>query len=141
MGKGGEPAGKPKPGRRSRLLLREIAAVAEAARLCYGEPVRAEGRTIVPVARVRARGGGGGGDDGAGMGGMLDASPLGFIEVGPEGASFQPVRDPQRSAAAIRSVTATAAGLIAAVVGARALRRGARARALPAPRRLLARAR
>ena len=63
----------------------------------YGEPVKTEGKTIVPVARVRYGFGGGGGTQeqgptpdegggpkqnvGGGGGGGIDVTPIGFIEV------------------------------------------------------------
>ena len=70
----------------------------------YGEPVVAEGKTIIPVARVRYGFGGGGGTQeqgpapaegggprqnvGAGGGGGVDVSPIGFIEVTPGETRF-----------------------------------------------------
>jgi uncharacterized spore protein YtfJ len=69
-------------------------------RAVYGDPIVAEGRTVVPVARVRYAFGGGYGEGegdgdagavdeaggsgagaGAGVGGALDATPLGFVEL------------------------------------------------------------
>ena len=63
----------------------------------YGDPVTAEGKTIIPVARVRYGFGGGGGsgskegDDsdegkasqgtGGGGGGGIEVTPVGFIEI------------------------------------------------------------
>ena len=46
-----------------------------------------EGRTVIPVARVRAAGGMGQ----QGGGGRLDAVPVGFIEVSQAGARFEPI--------------------------------------------------
>jgi len=70
----------------------------------YGEPVMAEGKTIIPVARVRYGFGGGGGTQeqnptpdegagpkqnvGAGGGGGIDVTPIGFIEVTPDETRF-----------------------------------------------------
>ena len=69
------------------------------ARLCYGKPVSNGSRTVIPVARVFVAGGLGfghsaepGSDDaseGGGGGGTLNASPVGFIEIDPEGARFR----------------------------------------------------
>src|SRR5690348_2851134 len=86
----------------------ELALRATGARLCYGEPVEADGRTVIPVASIEAAGGGGWGrasggpeeepppdDDaggaggkGGGLGGWVSATPVGFIEIGPEGTRF-----------------------------------------------------
>ncbi len=72
--------------------VRETANV----RTVYGDPVTAEGKTIIPVARVRYGFGGGGGsgsqgDDsdegkgsqgtGGGGGGGIEVTPVGFIEI------------------------------------------------------------
>ena len=72
--------------------VRETANV----RTVYGDPVTAEGKTIIPVARVRYGFGGGGGsgnkgDDsdegkssqgtGGGGGGGIEITPVGFIEI------------------------------------------------------------
>ena len=114
------------------------------ARLCYGKAIEIGDRAVVPVARVRAFGGGGGGigtpeaGQGGGGGGRIDASPIGFIDVGPEGARFQPIRDPERTMSAVRSAIATATFVVGSVAGVRALQRGRRP-ALPAPRKLLER--
>ena len=65
----------------------------------YGDPIVAEGKTIIPVARVRYGFGGGGGSQGGeptteegqahpqtggGGGGGVDVTPVGFIEVTPD---------------------------------------------------------
>lgn len=95
------------------------------ARLCYGEPVVSGERAVIPVARVRVAGGGGYGSgdegDGGGGGGWLEATPTGFIEVGPAGAEYHAIPDPERL---LRAVAASVATLL---VGA-ALARGALAR-------------
>ena len=65
----------------------------------YGDPITAEGKTIVPVARVRYGFGGGGGTqggdtsssngdmplqmEGGGGGGGIEVVPVGFIEITP----------------------------------------------------------
>jgi len=58
----------------------------------YGDPVTAGDRTVVPVARVAYGfgGGSGAGEDGEGFGagGGLSASPIGALEVDPEGTRF-----------------------------------------------------
>lgn len=78
--------------------------------LCFGEPVTAAGRTLVPVARVR-------GDAGAGF----DARPLGFVDVGADGARF-------RSVPAADGLARAGAAAAAALAGAAALATALRAR-------------
>lgn len=59
----------------------------------YGEPITAEGRTIIPVAKVRYGFGGGFGEGnvdeaqrqgGGGGGGGVEVKPIGIIEITPE---------------------------------------------------------
>lgn len=65
----------------------------------YGQPISVEGRTIVPVARVRFGFGAGSGGrqraqgeggqiDGGGGGGGLQATPVGVVEISPGGTRF-----------------------------------------------------
>jgi hypothetical protein len=73
--------------------------------LCFGEPVSAAGRTVVPVARVR-------GDANAGF----DARPLGFVDVTAGGARFRRVPGADgiaRAGAAAAAALAGAAALAA----------------------------
>ncbi len=96
-------------------LLDSLADMREKANVnaCFGEPVTAEDRTIIPVARVaygfglgvghgtalkekvpeeepsKEAGGGGGG-------GGMRACPLAVVEVTPEGTWVKPVIDEQR---------------------------------------------
>jgi hypothetical protein len=81
--------------------------------------VEVQGRAVIPVARVRAAGGGGGGGDGGGGGGHLSAEPVGFIDVSPEGARFEPIGQP----GAIGRVAAAGGAALAGLVAAAALRR------------------
>jgi uncharacterized spore protein YtfJ len=111
--------------------VRRLVDAATGAKLCYGEPVRAGERLVVPVARVSAVGGWGygrggerGGDEGLGHGGggTLDARPVGFIELGPDGARFEAIPDPDQLGRTLRAAAAavvTAAGATAAVRGRR----------------------
>ena len=123
-------------------------------RLVYGKPLRVGDRAVIPVSRVRVTGGfgfglgGGGTDEGGGGGGSINARPAGFIDVGPEGARYEPIpREHGRVAAIAAGVAAGAlAGTAVAggVLSARAIARVGRAvlpaaRRLPAPRRLLRR--
>jgi hypothetical protein len=74
--------------------------------LCYGEPVREGARTVIPVARV------GGSRDAVG------AQPVGYIEVGAEGARFVAIGDAARDRVlmALAAVAATLAGALAGVL-------------------------
>lgn len=69
----------------------------------FGEPIAAQGRTIIPVAKISYGFGGGtgmgrrgraeaGGEEGAGGGGGIAATPAGVIEVTEAGARFIPIR-------------------------------------------------
>jgi hypothetical protein len=105
------------------------------ARLCFGRPVSANGRTVIPVAGVRTMGGGGfgrapgSGDSGGGGGGALEARPIGFIEISAEGTRFARIDDGRTA------LRALAAGSLAVLVAGRVLSR--RRRLPPAPGRTL----
>lgn len=109
------------PGLTPRRLLDRVSG----ARLCYGKPVTGGELTIVPVARVRVAGGFGSGpdDEGQGGGGAIEASPVGYIEVGPSGAQFRAIPDPDRVLRVVRSAAVTAAGLLGAAAALRSLTR------------------
>jgi len=97
--------------------LRKVLARLAGARLTFGDAVHVGDRAIIPVARVRARGGGGwGGGDaaGGGLGGLFAASPVGFIDVGPEGSHFEAIPDPDRTAKLIAAGAAAAASVLLA---------------------------
>lgn len=111
----------------SRLLrLSREAARLRGARLCFGKPVKAGGRTVVPVASVLVAGGlgfsdgGGPSEGGGGGGGTLQAKPVGFIEVADDQARFRRIWTGE-------SVMNTARGLVGlalvAMVAERRLRR------------------
>jgi hypothetical protein len=121
---------KPPPVDRT-LATRKLLAAARGARLCYGEPVHVEGRTVIPVARVRAAGGLGQ----RGGGGRLDAVPVGFIEVSQAGARFESISGP---GALPRGVAAGGAALTA-LAAAAVLRRPRRGLGRPPRRRSLTR--
>jgi hypothetical protein len=118
-GKTDKAAKPPKPGKAAKPVAAATAGKPATpgegdrgdASLCYGEPVREDGRTIIPVARVRR------GPDGA-----LDAVPRGYIEVGPEGTRFQAIDDPDATGRRLRSLAAATLGLLGALVGLRAAR-------------------
>jgi uncharacterized spore protein YtfJ len=133
-----------KNGKPRRVRIRELVAALNGAKLCYGKAIEIGDRAVVPVARVHAIGGGGGGvgtpetGQGGGGGGRIDAAPIGFIDIGPEGARFQPIRDPERTMRAVRSTLGAVGAVAASVAGVRALR-SSRRPVLPAPRKLLER--
>jgi uncharacterized spore protein YtfJ len=68
----------------------------------YGEPVTADGVTVIPVAKVAFGFGGGAGREvgaakgaeGGGGGGGAEAKPLGYIEIRDGIATYKPIRDP-----------------------------------------------
>jgi uncharacterized spore protein YtfJ len=91
-------------------------------RAVFGDPIERNGITVIPVARVRWGFGGGAGrgpiavgpgpgDDpaagstfdaglsgsGTGGGGAATADPVGYLEIGPDGASFKPIVPPMPS--------------------------------------------
>jgi uncharacterized spore protein YtfJ len=102
-------------------------------RTIFGEPISAEGRTIIPVARVAYGFGGGGGSgkhpghstevdgEGAGGGGGVRAVPAGVIEITQEQTRFLRFDDwrPLAAAAAI----GFGAGLVLAKWAGRSTRR------------------
>jgi uncharacterized spore protein YtfJ len=97
------------------------------ARLCFGRPVEVKGRTVIPVASVRTAGGYGFGGEpdersGGGGGGALDARPVGFIEIGPEGTRFEAIDDGR---AALGTIAAASFAVL--VVGRAFVRRRRRA--------------
>jgi hypothetical protein len=112
------------------LAARKLLAAARGARLCYGEPVHVDGRTVIPVARVRAAGG----TKRGGAGGRLDAVPVGFIEVSAAGSRFESIEQPGASARAVAAGGAALTGLVAAAAvrrQRRALPRRPQRRSLP----------
>jgi uncharacterized spore protein YtfJ len=137
-----KPAKGPRIGRLSGVLDRLAGA-----RLCYGEPVTARDRTIVPVARVRLSGGGGwgrgagsgeeGDGEGGGGGGHLDATPVGFIVVDDAGVRYEAIPDPERGQRLLKAAAGAAATLATAAAAARRLSPDGR----PSRRRLLPRGR
>lgn len=87
----------------------------------FGDPVVAEGRTVVPVARIRYGFGGGYGSgrptvdtgaettgermdeesEGGGFGGGVAATPVGVVELTPTRTRFVPTTDRRRRLAAL----------------------------------------
>ncbi len=70
----------------------------------YGEPIIAEGRTIIPVAKVRYGFGGGFGEgegnedagQGGGGGGGIEVTAIGVLEVTAEGTRYTSFEDRSR---------------------------------------------
>lgn len=100
--------------------LAELVGAKAGVQAVFGEPVQQGGRTVIPVARVRWGFGGGGGHSdaaprgpasGSGGGGGVAADPIGYVEIGSDGAAFRPIREPYPSA-----VFLVASGLTAAIV-------------------------
>lgn len=115
-------------------------------RAVFGEPVERDGITVIPVARVRwGFGGGAGGGPvamgpgrgeafsppgaaedarsgfGSGGGGGATADPIGYLEIGPDGAAFRSIVPPMPSPAFLLASGVTAALVLRAL--ARLLRR------------------
>jgi uncharacterized spore protein YtfJ len=79
----------------------------------FGDPITTEGKTIIPVARVRYGFGGGMGSgptrsgdeqrlgEGGGGGGGVIAQPVGVVEVSADGTRFIPVHSRKRMAAVV----------------------------------------
>ena len=109
-------------------------------RAVFGDPIERHGITIVPVARVRWGFGGGAGrgplamgpgtgeqpggsttfDEGlsgmgTGGGGGVTADPVGYLEIGPDGAVFKPIISPMPSPGFLLAAGASAAILLRAV--------------------------
>jgi uncharacterized spore protein YtfJ len=113
-------AGGPTSADRLLERLAELIGARAGVQAVFGEAVRHENLTIIPVARVRWGFGGGGGSadgppsgpaSGSGGGGGVAADPIGYLELGPEGAAFQPIREPYPS-----PLFLVACGLAAATV-------------------------
>jgi uncharacterized spore protein YtfJ len=113
------------------MRLTRLANALGGAALCYGEPVCAGERVVIPVARVRGAGGAGFGrggkqgedmGDGGGGGGAIEATPAGFIDITPDGVRYEAIPDPVTTARAISTGASALALLLSAVLGARRLR-------------------
>src|SRR6201984_2475652 len=81
----------------------------------YGEPISAQGKTVIPVAKIMygygaGAGTGGVGDssargegEGGGGGGGVRAVPVGVIEISDQQTSFVPITDRKKLAGAVLS--------------------------------------
>ncbi len=77
----------------------------------YGEPISAQGKTIIPVAKIMYGYGGGSGTGGAGNtmargeggggGGGARAIPVGVVEVSNQSPRFVPISDRRKLAEAV----------------------------------------
>jgi hypothetical protein len=106
------------------LLERLIEAIGGRAGVdtVFGTPVERGEVTVIPVARIRwgVGGGSGGMEDGrevapaasgSGGGGGVIADPVGYVELGPGGATFKPIGQPMPS-----PLFLLASGVTAAIV-------------------------
>jgi hypothetical protein len=94
--------GDPTPAGRLLERLAELVGAKAGVHVVFGEPTTRGDVTVIPVARVRWGFGCGGGRaetppagpaSGSGGGGGVAADPIGYLELGPEGAAFRPIRD------------------------------------------------
>jgi uncharacterized spore protein YtfJ len=93
-------------------------------RTVYGDPVEAQGVTVIPVAQTYfgfGGGGGGGRGGGTGGGGGGVVRPMGFIEVTKSGARWVPITR------AWQRIAMRALPIVIGVLARRALRRRAQA--------------
>ncbi len=85
----------------------------------FGEPISAEGKTIVPVVKIRYGFGGGSGqkregqEHGGGGGGGLMGQPVGVIEITSERTRFIPIQSPNWMLAAAAGIGVCLGFLIA----------------------------
>lgn len=92
----------------------------------FGPPIQSGELTVIPVARIRWGVGGGGGASekdgasGSGGGGGLAADPVGYLEVGPGGATFRHVGRPWANPGYLLAAAIGAAVLIRAIARLRA---------------------
>jgi uncharacterized spore protein YtfJ len=66
------------------------------ARRVFGDPIQADGTTIIPVAVLRGGGGGGGVGDNSGVGFGVMARPAGVFEVRAGAVTWRPAIDVNR---------------------------------------------
>lgn len=94
------------------LLERFARALGEHAhaKVVFGEAVRHDGVTVVPVARAAWGLGRGGSRDGRtpgpNMGGGATVRPIGFLEIRDEQVTFRPIRTPAPNGALIAAAAA-----------------------------------
>lgn len=95
-------AGDASPADRLLERLAELVGAKAGVHAVFGSPIVGESLTVIPVARVRWGFGGGGGSadgpasgpaSGSGGGGGVAGDPIGYVEIGPGGAAFRPIRE------------------------------------------------
>lgn len=113
-------AGSASPADRLLERMADLVGARATVQAVFGEPVVQGSVTVIPIARVRWGFGGGGGRadgppsgpaSGSGGGGGVAAEPVGYLEIGPDGATFRQIRDPLPS-----PLFLLASGLAAAMV-------------------------
>lgn len=77
----------------------------------YGEPISAQGKTVIPVAKIAYGFGGGAGTggvgdtkargEGGGGGGGVRAIPIGVVEISDQQTRFVPINDRKKMAGAV----------------------------------------
>jgi uncharacterized spore protein YtfJ len=109
-------------------MLRRLNPRPGGARIVYGKPVRSGDITVIPVAKTRGGigfgfgEGGREGEEGIGGGGGagLEATPVGYVEITPQGTRFRRIVDVEGT---LRGVGRAAVGIALAIS---ILRRGDR---------------
>jgi uncharacterized spore protein YtfJ len=91
--------------------LRESIQGQATVKTVYGEPIEAQGKTIIPVAKIMFGFGAGAGTggvkdstaqgEGGGGGGGARAIPVGVVEVSAQNTRFVPIADRKRLAGAV----------------------------------------
>ena len=91
--------------------LKESIVTQATVKAIYGEPISAQGKTVIPVAKIVFGYGGGAGTggvgdssargEGGGGGGGVRAIPVGVIEISDQPARFVPITDRKKLGAAI----------------------------------------
>lgn len=123
-----KPGKPPKPPKQGKLgPLGGVLDRITASRLCYGDAIVVEGRTVVPIARIRAAGGGGYGsgeaaESGGGGGGYIEAIPIGYLEITREGTRYAEIRDPEQLQRTLKAAAAAITTVAAGIAGLRRLR-------------------
>ena len=135
MAKDGAKKARKEGGSQELGPLQRVVDAVSRSRLTYGEPVQSGGRTVIPVSRVRATGGYGSGSGsdaeggsggGGGWGGHFEAVPVGFVDLGPEGARYVEIPDPDRLHRNLRAGAAAFTAVLTGLAGARRLTSGRR---------------
>ena len=91
--------------------LKESVLTQASVKAIYGDPISAQGKTVIPVAKIMygygaGAGTGGVGDtrargEGGGGGGGVRAIPVGVVEVTDQNTRFIPINDRKRLAGAV----------------------------------------